>query len=151
LQPERCVDPGHDPLARRLLVPGGPVDLPGKIEPGQAPNLESVPELVWGEVVVLDGVAHPRNPRLLQSRHRAEKSLLDLRGREVESPFTYSSRESSPSGSRKTWCLGLSGKRTTLSSMEGQYRGPGPEITPRRVRFAPGSPGPPPGAPPPSR
>ena len=35
-----------------------------------------------------------------------------------------------PSGSRKTWCRSLPSKRTTLSSMEGQYRGPIPLITP---------------------
>ena len=29
-----------------------------------------------------------------------------------------------------SWCRGLSGKRTTLSSMLGQYRGPTPSICP---------------------
>ncbi len=42
----------------------------------------------------------------------------------------YSSSVSSPMGSTKSWCRSLSAKRTTLSSMEGQYRGPTPSITP---------------------
>ncbi len=51
-------------------------------------------------------------------------------GSEVDSPFTYSSVVSRPSGSRKTWWRGASGNRTILSSIEGQYRGPLPEISP---------------------
>src|SRR5579871_5210376 len=48
----------------------------------------------------------------------------------VDIPFTYTSCVSRPSGSRKIWCLVLSGNLTTLSSIEGQYRGPTPAIWP---------------------
>ncbi|MNL86888.1 hypothetical protein D3C87_2157990 [compost metagenome] len=41
-------------------------------------------------------------------------------GRLVDMPWTYHWMVSAPSGSRKTGCVSLSGKRTTLSSMLGQ-------------------------------
>ena len=41
-------------------------------------------------------------------------------GREEEKPWMYSSSVFRPMGSTKSWCRGLSAKRTTLSSMEGQ-------------------------------
>ncbi len=40
---------------------------------------------------------------------------------------------SSPSGSTKIWCDGLSAKRTILSSTDGQYRGPTPSILPEYI------------------
>ena len=49
---------------------------------------------------------------------------------EDEKPCTYSSSVSSPIGSINSWCRGLSAKRTTFVSMDGQYRGPMPSITP---------------------
>ena len=51
-------------------------------------------------------------------------------GIEDEKPCTYSSSVSSPIGSINSWCRGLSAKRTTFVSMDGQYRGPMPSITP---------------------
>src|SRR5207237_10344387 len=45
-------------------------------------------------------------------------------GSEVEMPFGYTVVSSSPSGSKKIWCPSRSPKRTILSSIEGQYRGP---------------------------
>ena len=45
-------------------------------------------------------------------------------------PFGYSSWVSRPSGSTKIRCSVRSAKRTTLSSMDGQYRGPTLSITP---------------------
>ena len=41
-------------------------------------------------------------------------------GSDVDIPFTYTSCVLSPSGSRKNWCPALSGKRTILSSIDGQ-------------------------------
>ena len=49
---------------------------------------------------------------------------------EVESPFTYISVVSRPSGSRKIWWLLASGNLTILSSIDGQYRGPRPLMAP---------------------
>src|SRR4029077_2738624 len=57
-------------------------------------------------------------------------SSCTLGGREVESPLTYSSCVSSPSGSRKIWWRGASGNFTILSSTDGQYRGPRPLMAP---------------------
>src|ERR1035441_5960495 len=51
-------------------------------------------------------------------------------GRLVDMPLMYTSCVFSPSGSRKNWCFVLSGNRTILSSIDGQYRGPTPEICP---------------------
>ncbi len=42
----------------------------------------------------------------------------------------YISSVSRPMGSMNSWCRGLSRKRTILVSMEGQYRGPTPSMTP---------------------
>ena len=39
----------------------------------------------------------------------------------------YSSSVSRPIGSMNSRCRSLSAKRTTLSSIEGQYRGPTPQ------------------------
>ena len=51
-------------------------------------------------------------------------------GSPVDRPCTYSSLVPRPSGSRNTWWLALSAKRTTLSSIDGQYRGPAPPTHP---------------------
>src|SRR5258708_39193991 len=51
-------------------------------------------------------------------------------GNDVDSPLTYISDVSSPSGSRKTWWRVASGNLTILSSTDGQYRGPRPLIAP---------------------
>ena len=47
-------------------------------------------------------------------------SLCTSCGSEEDMPCTYTSSVSAPSGSRKSWCLSLSEKRTTLVSIEGQ-------------------------------
>ena len=47
-----------------------------------------------------------------------------LSGKPVLKPCTYTSGHVRPSGSKKIWCDSLSAKRTILSSMLGQYRGP---------------------------
>ena len=57
-------------------------------------------------------------------------SIWTSKGKLVDIPFGYNSRVLSPSGSIKIWCESLSEKRTTLSSIEGQYRGPTPSISP---------------------
>ena len=51
-------------------------------------------------------------------------------GREEEKPWMYSSSVSRPMGSMNSRWRSLPAKRTTLSSMEGQYRGPTPSMTP---------------------
>ena len=52
----------------------------------------------------------------------------------------YSSSVFRPMGSTNSWWRSLSGKRTTLVSKEGQYRGPTPSMTPEymgaRSRFS---------------
>ena len=52
----------------------------------------------------------------------------------------YSSSVSRPMGSTNSWCRGLSAKRVTFVSMDGQYRGPTPSMTPlcmgERSRFS---------------
>src|ERR1017187_413178 len=52
------------------------------------------------------------------------------KGKLVDIPFGYTSLVFNPSGSRNIWCESLSAKRVILSSMEGQYLGPTPSITP---------------------
>src|SRR5947209_11563693 len=54
-------------------------------------------------------------------------------GSDVDMPLTYTSWVFRPSGSRKNWCWVLSGNLTTLSSIDGQYRGPTPEICPEYI------------------
>ena len=51
-------------------------------------------------------------------------------GKEELIPCTYISSVSLPRGSINTWCLSLSANLTTLSSIEGQYLGPVPFISP---------------------
>ena len=51
-------------------------------------------------------------------------------GIELLIPPRYISFVYSPSGSMNTWCLSLSANLTTLSSIEGQYLGPVPCISP---------------------
>ena len=64
-------------------------------------------------------ILHCSSPGSVRSRASCSRS-----GRPVERPWTYTSGVRRPSGSRKTWWLAFSLKRTTLSSMDGQYRGP---------------------------
>ena len=105
----RGVDAGDQPLSGGFLVAGGAVHLAGQEEPGNRLALERGMELSRREVVVLDGVpgrviATCSRPGMLRS-----SCELDRRRKEVESPFTYISVVSSPSGSRKIWCRSASG------------------------------------------
>ena len=51
-------------------------------------------------------------------------------GKDELIPCIYISSVSNPTGSTKIWCLSLSANLTTLSSIDGQYLGPVPEISP---------------------
>ena len=51
-------------------------------------------------------------------------------GKDELIPCIYISSVSNPTGSTKIWCLSLSANLTTLSSIDGQYLGPVPSITP---------------------
>ena len=57
-------------------------------------------------------------------------STCTCSGMEEEKPWIYSSSVFRPMGSMNSWWRALSGKRTILVSMEGQYRGPTPSMVP---------------------
>ena len=58
------------------------------------------------------------------------KAICTSSGKEELKPCIYISSVSIPTGSTNAWCLGLSLNLTTLSSIDGQYLGPVPFISP---------------------
>ena len=66
-----------------------------------------------------------------ESGDRTNKLVLDFegqaRGKAIDINIHWVWR---PSGSRKSWCASFSANLTTLSSIDGQYRGPTPSIRP---------------------
>ena len=83
----RGVDAGDKTLGRRLLVTGGPVDLPGKKQPLYVPGLEALLEIARIEIIVLDGVAWSGDMRVLQPRDRAHEGELDIEGQAGRDPI----------------------------------------------------------------
>ena len=75
----RGVDPGDQPLGRRLLVAGGPVDLPGEKQAGHPVRLERRAQLGGLDEVVLDRVAGPHHHRAFEPGQRVHELLLNLR------------------------------------------------------------------------
>ena len=87
----------------------------------------------WGsravgvDAVVLNGIGRAHQLGMLQPRDGVQAvPSCTSSGKLEERPWRYSSSVCRPQGSTKIWCLGLSGKRTILVSMLGQYRGPTP-------------------------
>ncbi len=77
-------------------------------------------ELDRVNVVVLDGVARPHDLRLLEAGDGPKHLQLDVDGEAWKARWGSPPTVSRPSGSMNVWCRSFSGKRTTLSSMEGQ-------------------------------
>jgi hypothetical protein len=77
-EPERRVDPGEQPLHRRLLVPRGPVDLPAEEQTGAPPRLERRQQLARIDEVVLDGVPGARHLRALEAGDGAHERELHV-------------------------------------------------------------------------
>ena len=126
-----ALSPATTPWPAASSYPVVPLTWPAKNRPGTARDSRVVLELRRREVVVLDRVAGSSHPHLARGRGpQRRNSSCTAGGSEVESPFTYISVVSSPSGSRNTWCRGASGNFTILSSIEGQYLGPRPLIAP---------------------
>ena len=74
----RGVEPGHQPLRRRFLVPRGAVDLPGQEQPGHRPYLERRRQRPRVHMVVFDGIAGAQDPRLLQPRDGGDHRRLHI-------------------------------------------------------------------------
>ena len=68
------VDPGPEPLRRRLLVAGGAVDLAGEEEAADRLGLEGRGQLRRLHEVVLDRVGRPHDLGLLQARDAAPRA-----------------------------------------------------------------------------
>ena len=128
--------PATTPWPAASSYPVVPFTWPARNSPGNALQLERRMKLSRREVVVLDRVTRPSHSHRLETRNARRNSSCTSAGSEVESPLTYISDVSRPSGSRKTWCRGASGNLTILSSIDGQYRGPRPQIAPRRAPTA---------------
>src|SRR5258708_4073276 len=84
--PSHRVDAGHHPLARRLLVARGPVDLAGKEQALDRLGLEPRRELGGRVVVVLDRVSWTGHARLLESRHGVQELELHSHGQRRGQP-----------------------------------------------------------------
>src|SRR5205807_4545949 len=70
--------PRHDTLARRLLVSGRSIDLPGEEQVLDRFRFQPRRELSGRIIIVLDGIARPGHLRPLEARDRAEE--LELYG-----------------------------------------------------------------------
>lgn len=79
-QRARGVHARDQSLRRRFLVAGRAVDLSGEVEPGDRLRLERGLERARIEVVVLDGVAGPRNHGTLEAPDRAHELPLHVEG-----------------------------------------------------------------------
>ena len=77
---ESCIDSGQQALPGGLFVPGGSIDLPGKVQPRHALGFEGRVELGRRGEVVLHGVpiAHDLGP--FEALDRADHLVLDIAG-----------------------------------------------------------------------
>ncbi len=81
LEPQRMrrgIQSRDDPLPPRLLIPGGPVDLPREEEPRTGARCERGMELRRRHIVVLDRIARPRHHRSLEPGDRMQERELRI-------------------------------------------------------------------------
>ena len=76
---KRSVQSRHSPLASRLLIPRGAVDLTSKVQPLQRLDRQRAVQLRRRKVVVLDGVTGTGHLHPLKPRHRPQVLELHLR------------------------------------------------------------------------
>ena len=126
---QRRVHSGYKALSRRLLTARGAVELSCAVQvplaftsrvggQGQG-SMQSYSMAEAGRIITS---ASPGTG--------AASSSCTSSGMEEEKPWMYISSVSRPMGSMKSWCRGLSLNRTIFVSMDGQYRGPTPSMTP---------------------
>ena len=74
----RCVDPGDNPLHRRLLIARRTVELPRAVQPGDVLEFECVAKLERIHAVVLDRVGKAHDLCGLEAADRGEHFILDV-------------------------------------------------------------------------
>ena len=114
------VDTRHKALGRGLLIAAAAAELAGAVQPRHRPGHQGVVQLQGVDAVVFDGVARAEDVHPLQPGNGAEKGPLHILGQggahALDIVFVG---------------VAAAGKRTTLSSIDGQYRGPVPTISPQ--------------------
>ena len=80
LDPEGGVDPGHQALGRRLLVPGGAVDLSGQVQGLEGPCFQRGFQGGGGNGIVFDGIRRAQDPGLVEPGYAPEYRFLDGKG-----------------------------------------------------------------------
>ncbi len=78
LDVQRGIDAGHQPLAGGFFIAGGPVDLSGEIEAGDALHGQRMIEFGCVDGVVLDGVSGTEHFRIFQAGDGAQHGGLDI-------------------------------------------------------------------------
>ena len=75
------IEPGHQPLASRLLITGRTVDLPGEKQAPEAFRLQGRMQLAGIDMVIFDGIARPGDDGFLQPGNGGDESALHLLGK----------------------------------------------------------------------
>ena len=83
---ERGIDARQQALRRRLFVAGGAVDLAGEIQAADELALQAALEAARIEEVVLDGIAGPRDVRVLEPFDGAHELELHVEGQAGRDP-----------------------------------------------------------------
>ena len=74
----RRIDAGEQALRRRFLVTGRAIDLPGEEQAVDDLGFKARLQIARIEVVVLDGIARPRDVRALEALDRMHQRFLDV-------------------------------------------------------------------------
>ena len=80
VQLERRIGPRDQALGCRLLIPGGPINLPCEIQTLDQLCLERRMQLRRRTIIILHRIPGPQNVGRLQSRYRPDKGQLHLKG-----------------------------------------------------------------------
>ena len=110
----------HSPWAAASFVTGGAVDLARQPQTGQGLGLQRAVQLHRVGIVIFDGIAGTHHDGMLQTGDGVDHGLLHVQRQAGGDAVGIDLRAVQAFGPRKIWCRSRSGKRATLSSMEGQ-------------------------------
>ena len=124
--------PASSPWGASLLIPRSPVHLAREKETVNVFGFEGRMQLPRIAAIVFDRITESRKLRSFATGNRPIKCSCTGPGRGWSKRHSdKSSRNRGLQGSKKSWCRSFSGNLTTsLSLIEGQYRGPTPLILP---------------------
>ena len=128
---KRGVGSGHKSLSGGLFIARRAIDLAREVETGHKLGFQRMRQLGRWKIVVFNGISRPKNLCILQAWNRTQEGLLHIKrkagGHSIDIEFFGMSTLRAP---RKYCVPVLLANLTTLSSIEGQYRGPVPSIRP---------------------